>query len=164
MKARPILLLVVLLALAWDAPPGWSQKGERWDRRENAPMFHLRVPNAGGVTHWRIAPATGGITLQVGGVGKYAGWYLNYDHRGKDATVLLSPEPGPGCVWILSEVRRGEIVGKAGDGHQDIWATITAAEGPVEGWYLAAEGRARLQKERSVIRYRIDVFDRESGK
>jgi hypothetical protein len=164
MKVRRILLLVALLALAWHVPPGRSQKGERWDRREKDPMFHLRVPNAGGVTRWRIAPAPGGITLRVGGVGKYAGWYLNYDHRGKDVAVLLTPELGPGCVWVLSEVRRGEIVDRRDEGHLDIWATITAAEGPMQGWHLAAEGRAKLQKERNVLKYRIDVYDRTSGK
>src|SRR5262245_25605089 len=144
MKTRHILLLVAFLPLAWDAPPGRSQKGERWDRREKDPMFHLRVPNAGAVTRWRIAAAPGGITLEVGGVGKYAGWYLNYDHRGKDVAVLLTPERGPGCVWVLSEIRRGEISKGGDEGSQDIWATIAAAEGPMSGWYLTPGDRARL--------------------
>ena len=63
----------------------------------------------------------------------------------------------------MGEVRRGEIFGGPAPG-QHVWATITAAEGPMRGWHLAADGRARLQKERSEIKYRIDVFDRKSGK
>jgi hypothetical protein len=164
MKARLILLLVAFLPLAWDAPPARSQKGDRWDYRDDRPRFGLSIPNAGTVNHWRIARTPGGVTLQVDAPGKYAGWYLNYDHRGKDAALLLTPEPGPGCVWVLAEVRRGEIVAGGGEGHQDIWATVTAAEGPMKGWHLAAGGRAKLQKERSVLKYRIDVLDRTSGK
>src|SRR5262245_18317722 len=108
MKSRLVLLLAAFLPLAWDAPPARSQKGDRWDYRDDRPRSGLSIPNAGTVNRWRIGRTSGGVTLQVDESSKYAGWYLNYDHRGKDVAVLLTPELGPGCVWDISEVRRGE--------------------------------------------------------
>jgi hypothetical protein len=142
---------------------GVSQPSDRWDRREDTPVMTLTLPNAGTIRRWKIVRVTGGIALQVHEPGKYGGWYLNYDHRGNDAALLLTPERGPGCVWVLKEVRRGEIRGGP-ESKQVIAATITAAEGAMKGWYLTADPRAKLRNERVEIEYHIDVFDRNSGK
>jgi hypothetical protein len=163
MRCRRTFPLVAFLLLTWGAAPSLCQPRDRWRAHEDTPYFSLTLPNAGTIDRWRIARAPGGVTLQVW-IGKYQDWYLNYDHRGKDAAVLLTPEPGPGCVWVLSEVRRGPILDRRGEGSQYIAATITAAEGPMRGWYLTPEARARLRKERGEIKYRIDLDDLHSGK
>jgi len=56
---------------------------------------------------WRpVANARGVLIVFLGGErnGAYTGWYLNYDHKGKDARVMAGSRARP---WLLLEMVRG---------------------------------------------------------
>src|SRR5437879_1093401 len=49
---------------------------------------------------WRFRKTDQGVLIYLGGgerAGAWGGWYLNYDHKGKDPKLGLVPAPGPGC-------------------------------------------------------------------
>jgi len=87
-------------------------RDENLVRREAVTLFQVGVsdgelragPDRGSA--WRpVATPRGVLIVFLGGErnGAYTGWYLNYDHKGKDARVMLVAEPGPGCYWRWSE-------------------------------------------------------------
>ena len=58
---------------------------------------------------WEIVPLAGSHY----GV-RYDGWWLNYDHLGKDPLLGLVAEPGPGTVWKAELPRDTHGVGTKG--------------------------------------------------
>src|SRR2546430_2208784 len=96
---------------------------ERLVRREGVTLTRVGVhngelragPDRGSA--WRpVATPKGTLIVFQGGErnGGYTGWYLNYDHRGKDVCVMLTAEPGPGCYWTWSEGSQEKNVGGFG--------------------------------------------------
>jgi hypothetical protein len=91
---------------------------------------------------WRFRLTPRGTLIYVSG-GGWSGWYLNYDHKGKDRRVGLVPEPGPGCYWRWTEgARQGHKQGPSGPGgpYYTIPCRATPVNGPLKGWSLAADG------------------------
>jgi hypothetical protein len=77
--------------------------------------------------------------------GGWRGWFLNYDHRGKDRRVGLVPEPGPGCFWDWTEGPKKESPfpqGPSGPGGPAFTISCRArpANGSLKGWSLTVEG------------------------
>jgi hypothetical protein len=59
-----------------------------------------------GASGWKFRKTPRGVLIYVAHgerAGAWGGWYLNYDHKGKDPVVGLVPVPGPGCYWTWSE-------------------------------------------------------------
>ena len=91
-------------------------------------------------TSWRIRNTPQGTLIYLEGKNEandgWSGWYLNYDHKGKDGRLGLVPEPGPGCYWKWKEGgwKRQGIEG------YDFDCSARPLHGPMGGWRLAIKG------------------------
>jgi hypothetical protein len=93
------------------------------------------------VTGWKLRKTPHGVLIYSAGgekIGAWGGWYLNYDHKGKDSRVGLVPDPGPGCYWIWSEGARKKNVGGFG---YTFPCTAQPAHGPMRGWSLTFDAK-----------------------
>jgi hypothetical protein len=108
--------------------------------------------------------ARGTLIYLKGGelAGAWGGWYLNFDHRGKDARVSLVPEPGPGCYWTWEEGpwRKSRDFGRT------FAITVRPANGPMRGWLLTMDGdKLILAKETAAeVKFQGYVDDLDDGK
>jgi hypothetical protein len=97
---------------------------------------------AAGSSRWRLRRTPRGTLIYLA-EGAWGGWYLNYDHRGKDRRVALVPEPGPGCYWRWTEGpwEKNKGFGPSGPGGPEYTIACRArpANGPFKGWSLAAD-------------------------
>ncbi len=110
-------------------------------------------------SNWRFRKTPRGTLISVSG-GGWSGWYLSYDHKGKDRRVGLVPEPGPGCYWQWTEGPRKESrfkQGPAGPGgpYYTIPCRATPANGPLKGWSLTADGADLILAESPKKEYRF---------
>jgi hypothetical protein len=123
----------------------------------------LREGGKGG-SRWMFRQTRRGTLIYLAG-GGWGGWYLNYDHRGKDARVGLVPEPGPGCYWSWEE--REEARKKNSDNRGYSFPCVARpANGPMKGWSLALEGgKLILAKEPAAeVTFRAAYDDLDDGK
>lgn len=145
---------------------------EQLERREAVTLFGAGVsdgelragPDRGSA--WRpVATPKGVLIVFLGGErnGAHAGWYLNYDHRGKDARVMLTAEPGPGCCWNWSEGPRQKRVRDFG---YTFACTARPANGPMRGWALTLDGDKLLLVKESgkEVSFQGTIDDLNDGK
>lgn len=94
--------------------------------------------------------------------GAWGGWYLNFDHRGKDPRVSLVPQPGPGCYWTWQEGPWR----KTRDYGRTFTITVRPANGPLRDWQLAFEGdKLILSKDSAAeVHFQGYVDDLDDGK
>src|SRR5438270_892653 len=87
---------------------------------------------------WRFRETARGMLILYAGTARaWRGWYLNYDHRGKDPRVGLVPEPGPGCYWNWEE---GAWKKNPNGCSYTVLCTARPANGPMRGWSLTCDG------------------------
>jgi hypothetical protein len=114
---------------------------------------------------WRFRKTPRGVLIYLAPgerSGGWGGWYLNYDHRGKDRRLGLVPRPGRGCYWTWSEGPWRRNVGGFG---YTFPCTARAANGPLRGWSLAFEGaRLVLGRTADPVTFEGAVDDLNDGK
>jgi hypothetical protein len=115
---------------------------------------------------WRFRTTPRGVLIYLAAgekIGAWGGWYLNYDHRGKDPRVGLVSEPGPGCYWTWSE--GGWKKNRGGYGYT-FPCTARPANGPLRGWSLTFDGaKLVLAKEPAApVTFTGSIDDLDDGK
>lgn len=116
-------------------------------------------------SHWMPRTTKRGTLIYLSAgeqAGAWGGWYLNFDHRGKDPRVSLVRQPGPGCYWTWKE----------GTWHKTRYfdriftITVRPANGPMRDWRLAFDGdRLILTKEGDAeVHFQGSVADLDDGK
>jgi len=127
-------------------------------------------------SHWRFRKTPRGTLIYVSGTREsagWSGWFLNYDHRGKDRRVGLVPEPGPGCYWSWTEGPRkmtlaGRYRGPSGlEGPvYEIPCRARPANGPLRGWSLTAGGAdvVLARSPAKEFRFTASIDDRNGPK
>ncbi len=133
---------------------------------EGASVVSGEVRAGDGGSGWKFRQTPRGVLIYLVGSersGAWGGWYLNYDHRGKDRRVGLVPEPGPGCYWTWSEGARKKNVGGFG---YTIPCTARPANGPLRGWSLTLDGgKPVLAREPATeARFIASIDDLSDGK
>jgi len=123
----------------------------------------LRIP--GDVSYWDFRKTPRG-TLIYASSGGWKGWYLNYDHKGKDRRVGLVPEPGPGCYWRWTEGRWKEEEPRGEGPVYTIPCRAKAANGPLKGWSLTAGGAdvVLAKSPPTEFCFRADVGEQDTSK
>jgi hypothetical protein len=160
----------VTLAL-WVALAGVGQSREHPERRPGGNLLNIHVVNgelrAGKHTgtHWLVRQTPRGtlVCLDRGErAGAYGGWYLNFDHRGKDTQVGLVPQPGPGCYWSWQEGSWH----KTRDFGRTFSITVRPTRGPLAGWSLSlVKKKLMLTRDRTAeIKFQGEVDDLDDGK
>jgi hypothetical protein len=154
----------------WAAGAAHTQ--ENLERREGVHLEQAGVVNGalragkGLRSGWLIRKTPQGVLIYLAGgeeAGGWSGWYLNYDHRGKDPAVGLVPEPGPGCYWTWTEGAWRKNPGGFG---YTFRCTARPANGPLRGWALTSEGgKLVLAREAAVeVGFRGEIDDLNDGK
>jgi hypothetical protein len=147
MGYRRLFLAVVCLAALATAMNAWGKenlkKRATYELKSIALVGGELILKAAGddawrlTTSWRVRQTPQGTLIYLEGKHEvndgWSGWYLNYDHKGKDGRLGLVPEPGPGCYWKWKEGgwKRQGIEG------YDFDCTARPVYGPMRGWRLA---------------------------
>jgi hypothetical protein len=161
--------VIVGVLCCWVAGVAHSQ--ENLQRREDVHLERAGVVNgalrAGKDlrSDWLIRKTERGVLIYLAGreAGAWSGWYLNYDHRGKDPVVRLVPEPGPGCYWTWTE---GAWKKNRGGFGYTFPCTARPANGPMRGWALTSDGgKLVLAREAPAeVRFLGEIDDLNDGK
>jgi hypothetical protein len=170
MKRSTVMPIIAFAALAMlFASPALAQRKETLRRIPGVELPKFRVQDGVIAPHeygspWDYRETKGGMLIFLAKgeqAGEYGGWYLNYDHQGKDPRVLLVPEPTAGCIWSWTEggrVRKREF----GYYHQ---VTVKPIAGPYAGWMLTGDKTGLLLREgEATVHFRVNIDDLEDGK
>jgi hypothetical protein len=170
---------VVALCLVAFPPAVRAQKKENLEKRDTLELYgialgggELRVKPKGEEawrfrTVWRVRQTPQGTLIYLSqwyhdkNTG-WDGWYLNYDHKGKDGRLGLVPEPGPGCYWKWKE---GGWNRQGIEGYE-FHCTARPLNGPIRGWWLAIkDDKLVLTNEGDQeVRFRGWVANLDDGK
>jgi hypothetical protein len=88
--------------------------------------------------NWKFANTFSGTLIRQGEGGKYGGWYLSYDAKGKSKEVFLSKKPTAGSYWWVGHNVTEENL--------PFTRTFSAAAGKLKGWRLGAGTKAEMRK------------------
>jgi hypothetical protein len=165
-------LLAMLLSGAVVASATADPKDMR--RREGVNLKGVVVENGRlrvgkDVSDWNFKKTRRGTLIYVAS-GGWRGWYLNYDHKGKDRRIGLVPEPGPGCYWQWTEgpwKKSPFPEGGSGPGGPAYTIPCRArpVNGPLKGWSLTAgESNVVLAKSPKEFQFTASVGELDTGK
>jgi hypothetical protein len=167
---RSLLIITAVAAAMLCASSAMAQRKETLVRAPGVELPGFQVQDGVISAHqygsrWEYRETTGGMLISLARgerAGAYAGWYLNYDHQGKDPRVILVPEPTVGCVWSWAEgprVRKREF----GYYHK---VTVKPAAGGYAGWELTSDKKGPLLREQGdpSVQFQVNIDDLEDGK
>lgn len=84
--------------------------------------------------YWSFEGGDDMTSIRLQSPGPWSGWYLQYDHRGTDPRVLLSPVPGFGTNWRCTKYAGRE------SNHRYVFSVrIQAMQGPMAGRVLSVQ-------------------------
>jgi hypothetical protein len=115
---------------------------------------------------WLFRKTPRGTLIYLAGgerAGAWNGWYLNYDHKGKDSRVGLVPEPGPGCYWTWSE---GAWKKNPGGFGYTFPCSARPMNGPLRGRSLSVDGTNLVLTDNPLneIHFKGTIDDLNDGK